>query len=54
MERSIDKHGVLQTLTQAEVLHHDAQQVRWKSPKVYQWIIRSIRVPLPPNILDMH
>jgi hypothetical protein len=54
MECSIDKRGVLQILTQAEVLHRDAQQVRWGSHTVYQWIIRSMRVPLAPNILDMH
>ena len=54
MERGIDKHGVLQILTQAEVLQRDAQQVRWGSPTVYQWIIQSLRAPLPSNVLEMH
>ena len=54
MERGIDKNGVSQILTQGEVLHHDAIQVRQGSPTVYQWITRSMREPLPSNFVDMH
>ena len=54
MERGFDKNGVSRILTQGEVLHHDALQVRWGPPTVYQWITRSMREPLPSNFVDMH
>ncbi len=54
IEINMDVRGIFRVWTNATVLRHNATQSREDGPQpVYQWVIKSMRAPIPSLVLQL-